>query len=270
MRRFISAPVVGVKSYANGNFLLGVHAPEIAETCRPGQFVMISQDSETSFPAPLLKRALAIYSQHWPGEDRGALTFIGKVVGDGTRLLSRLCKQDKVGLIGPLGNGFQVGPDESQVTIMVAGGTGIASFFMLASQLLSQGRRACLVYGGRSRDDLVGLDDFRDLGIATYVTTEDGTDGLQGLVTQGLERALSDHSTDSVSLLTCGPTGMMRAVSSIASERGVGCQISVENRMGCGFGVCLGCTVKTTDGYKLACTEGPVFDAAQFEWEPER
>jgi dihydroorotate dehydrogenase electron transfer subunit len=114
---------------------------------------------------------------------------------------------------------------------------------------------------------MVGLEDFRQLEIPVIPTTEDGTLGRRGLVTAALGDCLAELPAALANLYTCGPNPMMQAVSAMAKERGIPCQISVEMKMACGFGVCLGCTVKTRGSYRLACTHGPVFDADDFVWE---
>lgn len=265
MMRAARAPVLALRRLANDHFLLAVQAGEIARTCRPGQFVMVAGDDGMQVPSPLLKRALAVYSTRFESS-REAVTLLFKVIGDGTRRLASLHEGDRVNLIGPLGNGFDAREAAGRTTVLVAGGIGIASFLLLAENLQSSGEAVSLVFGGRTQHDLVGLEDFRRIGIPVQVTTDDGSLGIHGLVTDGLEKALQGARNGDPIVLACGPTPMMRAVARMAAERRIPCRISVENRMACGFGVCLGCTVKLRQGYRLACTHGPVFDAEAFVW----
>lgn len=265
-----SALVIENRQLPGNGALLVLQAPEIARRCLPGQFVMAAEEAGMDQPFPLLKRALAVYSTRFEGQE-GVLSLLLKVVGDGTRRLVSLRPGDQVSLVGPLGNGFSLQEGRGKVCYLVAGGIGIASFYLLAEELLAQGGRPSLVYGARSRQDLAGIGDFEALGLPVYVSTEDGSRGIRGLVTSALQEAVTDHSGKPAIIYTCGPTPMMQAVSRWAAARSLPCRISVENRMACGFGVCLGCTVLTAQGYRLACTHGPVFDSAHFVWEsPQR
>lgn len=263
MSRTCVAPVVGAEAYGNDNFLLVVEAAEMAEECLPGQFVMAAEESGALYPSPLLKRALAVYSTRWEGRS-GVITLLLKVVGDGTRRLASLRAGDRVSLVGPLGNGFSLDEAAGRQSFLVAGGIGIASFLLLAQQLVARDEKAVLVYGARSASDLIGIEDFERLGMPVYVSTDDGSRGAHGLVTAALERAVQEETARDAIIFTCGPTPMMQAVAEWGAQHSLACRISVENRMACGFGVCLGCTVKTHQGYRLACTHGPVFEAESF------
>ena len=265
MIHVVQAPVVGSAGYPGDNHLLALRSREIAGSAKPGQFVMAGPVDSLS--DPLLKRALAVYSI--PGADGEVLTLLIKVVGPGTRQLAALREGDRVALIGPLGNGFDTSLARGRVSLLVAGGVGIASVFLLAKELGDAGEEVHLLYGARSARDLVGLRDFQDLGIRVRVATEDGTRGVRGRVTRILEPYLRRWPAPELALYTCGPNPMMEAVSRLASDHGVGCQVSVETPMACGFGVCLGCSVRTVRSYRLACTHGPVFDAREVVWETE-
>ena len=263
----VEAPVVENVRFPGHNYLLSVRAPEVARDILPGQFVMASGAEGLSTPSPLLKRALAVYSS---GEEEGQKTIIKlllKVVGDGTRRLAALAPGDTVSLIGPLGNGFDLEKGKRKINLLVAGGIGIASFYLLANTLKANGEELRLIYGGRSAVDLVGLDDFQRLGVPILNTTDDGSLGLKGLVTEGLSECLSSLPSHNLNMYVCGPNPMMKATASVAAHHGIPCQISVEAKMACGFGVCLGCSVKTLHSYRLACQHGPVFDAPEFVWE---
>ncbi len=262
-----SAPLTAVHSLPRDNYVLTVAAPEIALSVLPGQFVMVAAAGQSVVPNPLLKRALAVYTVSDRKSGTPQITLLLRVVGEGTRRLAELRAGALLDLVGPLGNGFDLERARSRISLLVAGGTGIASVYLLAEQLLREGEDARLVYGGRSNEDLVGLKEFQALGMPIVVTTEDGSAGVRGLVTDGLNRVLTEFPDRLANIYTCGPTAMMQAVSQVAVERDIPCQLSVEVKMACGFGVCLGCTVKTKGSYRLACTHGPVFDAAEFEWE---
>jgi len=241
---------------------LRLQCPEIASSASPGQFVMASVESSDEIPSPILKRALAVYSA-----DNDSFSLLIRIAGDGTRKICRLAPGNHLNLVGPLGNGFNLERARGKYSIITAGGSGIASVYLLARGLRKLGEDVCLVYGGRSASDLAGLSDFQALKIPIYTATEDGSSGFEGLVTGALEHALADQGGKSLNMYACGPNPMMKAVSSLASDRSIPCQISVEIKMACGFGVCLGCAVKTTGGNRLACSHGPVFEASEFIWE---
>lgn len=217
---------------------------------RPGQFAMLSLDPSGVRRDPLLGRPMAIYRG---GAER--LEFRFKVVGRGTRILAGLSRGAPVGLVGPLGNGF---PDPPAGAVLVGGGTGIASLHELASQAP---RPVSVLLGGRTRREVMGLSDFEALGVDLRVATEDGSAGHKGLVTE----LLRPHASQAV--FACGPAAMMRAAARIARAAGASCWVSLETPMACGFGICLGCAVRTKRGFRYVCTHGPVFEAADLAWE---
>lgn len=263
----IKVPVVENRQYPNDSLILAVRAPEIAQSVVPGQFVMVAAADRGTAPAPLLKRALAVYSVHTEDGHPSIVTFLVKIVGEGTQRLNSLRPGELIDLVGPLGNGFDLNRGKGRINFLVVGGTGVASVYLLAETWYRRGEEVHLVYGGRSANYLIGLNDFKKLGIPTFVTTEDGSLGHRGLVTEGFQEYLGQFPAEHSNICTCGPNAMMEAVTAVAESRGIPCQISVESKMACGFGVCLGCTVKTLDSYRLACTHGPVFDGDRFVWE---
>jgi dihydroorotate dehydrogenase electron transfer subunit len=263
----IEAPVLDIDVHPNDNFIIAIEDSELAHTTRPGQFVMVGPQVAETIPYPLLKRALAVYRTGQGPEGVGAAFFLIKVVGEGTRQLASLNRGDLVDLIGPLGNGFDLERAKGRVNFLVVGGTGIASVYLLAEYLRQYGEEIHLIYGGQTADDLVGLDDFERLEIPIVVATDDGSQGFHGLVTDAFFKHLKSFPLDRSNIYTCGPNPMMQTVTEFAKAEGIPCQLSVESKMGCGFGVCLGCSVMTTAANRLACTDGPVFDATEFIWE---
>jgi dihydroorotate dehydrogenase electron transfer subunit len=217
---------------------------------RPGQFAMLGLDPERRHRDPLLPRPMAVYRG-----GRGELEFRFKVVGRGTRIMAELRRGDRVSVLGPLGNGF---PPLSGPAILVGGGTGIASLYELARDATTRPR---VLLGGRSRADILGLDDFAALPIELEVATDDGSLGHRGVVTELLAPAPGEV------VYACGPLAMMQRAHALAAAAGARCHVSLENPMACGFGVCLGCVVKTPAGFRYVCTHGPVFDAATLGWE---
>ncbi len=216
---------------------------------RPGQFAMLGLTPTLVNRDPLLPRPMAIYRG-----DASALEFRFKVVGRGTRIMAELPPGASVSVLGPLGNGFAV-PDGPAT--LVGGGSGIASLYELA-QARSPGLRVLL--GGRSRADILGLEDFEQLDLDLALATDDGSLGHQGLVTDLLAPRAGE------TLYACGPLGMMQAAQGLARAARARCLVSLENNMACGFGVCLGCVVKTPAGFRYVCTHGPVFDADALGW----
>ena len=269
MSYVLEAPVVENLRFPGHNYLLAIRAPEIAEKALPGQFVMAAEVEDQPLPYPLLKRALAVYSLRAEAGRKSVITLLLKIVGDGTRRLATMQPGDSVSLIGPLGNGFDLAPAQSRISFLLAGGIGIASFYLLADELRKAGEEVHLIFGGRSAADLVGLEDFKKIGIPVFVTTDDGSLGFRGMITDGLREYMRNFSPQELVFYTCGPHRMMQAVASIASSAGIPCQASVEARMACGFGVCLGCSVRTISSYRLTCRHGPVFAADEIVWQED-
>ncbi len=217
---------------------------------RSGQFAMLRLDARGLRHDPLLPRPMAIY--RGSGE---RIEFRFKAVGRGTRLLAALAPGAELGVVGPLGNGFE--PADAR-SILVGGGTGIASLYELAASA-PPGARVLL--GGRTRSEILGLDDFARLPVSLEIATEDGSLGSRGLVTERLAPRAAD------TVYACGPTAMMRRCAEIAAAAGARCLASLEAHMACGYGVCLGCAVPTKERFRYVCTHGPVFDAATLAWE---
>jgi dihydroorotate dehydrogenase electron transfer subunit len=212
---------------------------------------------------PLLPRPFSI---HRLIQKQGLVTgleLLYKVVGKGTRLLSHLQSGDLLAMTGPLGKGFEIPTQLSKATI-VAGGIGVAPMVFLAQTLTeSRGDLASIevFIGGRTRIDLLCLQNFAALGLAVHVTTDDGSSGDQCLVTDPLDMAVAKNRPDII--CACGPMEMLTCVARIAEKHNVCCQVSIETMMACGMGACLGCAVAArehTRRYLHACKDGPVFD----------
>lgn len=211
---------------------------------------MLSLDPRALRHDPLLPRPMAVYR----GEGE-RLEFRFKVVGRGTELLATLPEGTSLGVVGPLGNGF---PSPGGRPVLVGGGTGIASLYELAASSAGATR---VLLGGRSRGDILGLEDFEALEVQLEIATEDGSLGHRGRVTELLKPGPEDR------VYACGPTPMMARARELAREGGAACWVSLEIPMACGFGVCLGCAVRTVAGVRYVCTNGPVFEAEELLWE---
>lgn len=233
----------------------------------PGQFAMLSPGALSEVPRtdPLLPRPMAIYRADPDGE---RVEILYKVAGRGTALLAETLPGQRLGWVGPLGRCFG-GPAPGERSLLVAGGTGIASVYELARRVAGAGGEVRVLLGARRADDLMGVADFEALagaGIALQVATEDGSRGRTGLVTELLEVSLAEPGAARV--FACGPTPMMRRCAELAAAARVPCVASLENHMACGFGVCLGCAAPlAAGGFALVCRDGPMFDAGAIEWE---
>jgi len=233
----------------------------------PGQFAMLSPGATGAAPRfdPLLPRPMAVYRAA-PEPGGAAVEILYKVSGRGTQLLADAQPDERVRLVGPLGTGFPL-PAAGQRALLVGGGTGIASLHDLAAAARARGPVVVLL-GARSAGDLMGREDFAALGVELRLATEDGSAGRRGLVTALLEEALAEPGAGDDLVYACGPTPMMRRAAELAAERGRRCVVSLENRMACGFGVCLGCAVpRAGGGFALVCRDGPVLDAGAIAWE---
>jgi dihydroorotate dehydrogenase electron transfer subunit len=242
------ARVISSRQVMPGTFLTWLESPDIAQSAQPGQFVMVLCGEET-----VLRRPLSI---HRVEGDRLALLFA--VIGKGTQWLAEREPGDGVDVVGPLGNGFTLSPD-SRNLLLVAGGMGIAPLCYLAEYAVRQGKDVRLLYGttGRNRYPVPA-------GIAEVAATEDGSIGSSGLVTN----LIPEHIDWADRVFACGPPEMYRDMASrVEMFAGKPVQVSLETRMGCGRGICYACTVKTLNGLKQVCTDGPVFGLDEIVWD---
>jgi dihydroorotate dehydrogenase electron transfer subunit len=242
---------------ASGVGLVVLHAPRTAETVRPGQFVhlRISRDS-----ACLLRRPFSVHRVR--GE---RIEILYQVLGAGTRLLAERSVGEEMDLLGPLGHGWEIPPGIAHA-LLVAGGLGAAPLGMLAEELAARGVAVTVAAGAPCEERLLARELFETVARRVEVATDDGSCGTQGFVTGVCENLLADEALDVV--YTCGPEPMQRIVAAQAAAAGVPCQVSLERLMACGIGACLSCVVRTSEGLKLACVDGPVFDAAALIWDP--
>jgi len=264
--------VLSNQEISPGYFRMRILAPGFGASARPGQFVMFRV--QRSLP-PLLRRPFGIFRTGFLPPDcdglppKEYLEILYKVVGRGTGIMQELHEGDRVEVLGPLGRGFDLGR-AGREKILVGGGIGLVPLFMLASELISNGN-VRLLMGGRTRDDILAVTEFERLGVETYVSTDDGSLGEEGVVTRVLERKLEKFPDAEV--YACGPMQMIRAVYDICHELGTPLQVSLEALMACGVGACLGCVVKGAGHseeqprYLCTCKAGPVFNADLLDWE---
>ncbi len=236
--------------------------------CRPGQFVMLEAGQRLE---PFLRRAFSIHDVS-KGSEGTWIDVLGKVVGRATDLLARARDGEEVGVLGPLGRGFDLEPGKNSSEgrlALVAGGVGSAPLLILAHRLAEMGRTVDFFYGGRSRSDLSRSELFRrvaeDSGGVYRATTEDGSAGERGLVTESLEAVLENG--DHEFIYSCGPMPLLAALASMSGRLGIPGEAALETPMGCGFGACLGCAVPHAEGrWALCCKEGPVFRFDEVRW----
>lgn len=252
-------------------FALGIYCPPIADRIKPGQFVMLKVSDDNS---PLLRRPFSVYKSypeaHPEKRKRGHLFILYKEVGRGTRKMTRLRKGQKVDLIGPLGNGFTPPPlPSSGSSILIGGGMGIVSLYPLAEALDTGG--LFVFIGGKAEDDVMCVEDFRKFSSNIFIATEDGSLGFQGTVVDlFLSQRKRFKSEGKYYLYACGPVAMLKAVAGVVEIKKFVSQASLEARMGCGFGACWGCVVKTNHPktpYQRVCEDGPVFRLEDIAWE---
>lgn len=255
----LAAPVIGMRVLSPEYYLLRLHAPAIARAAQPGQFAMLRPAAEGAID-PLLGRPISIYRAN---AKTGDVDFIFKVVGRGTAMLAETALGETITVLGPIGNGFRV-PEGAQRVALVGGGVGMPPLYFLA-QRLKQTRPDCtatLFYGGRSRADLLQLKEWSALGVPVQAATDDGSFGHHGLVTAPLQAHLAEFDF----LVACGPKPMLRAVQRLALDAGLPGQLSLEERMACGVGACLGCVCATVEGKRRICVDGPVFALEEVEF----
>jgi dihydroorotate dehydrogenase electron transfer subunit len=240
-------------------FRLVARAPQIAPLVQPGQFAHVRI---LPLKEALLRRPFSIFQV---SGDR--LSILYKTIGKGTEVLSRMRPGEELSMIGPLGHGFTVPRPGGETPLLVAGGYGMAALYLLAQRSPQKG---IVFVGGRRRVDILCEEEFRALGWEVRVTTEDGSHGETGLVTRALLAELK-RPTPGRKLFACGPTPMLKAVGRLAAEFDLPAELSLDEHMGCGIGVCLTCVVPIKAGdsweYQRTCTDGPVFDSRQVAWE---
>ena len=212
---------------------------------RPGQFVNVKLEGL------FLRRPISVFDR-----EEDAITLIYRTVGVGTRRLSEMKAGETLDVLTGLGNGYDL-TRAGDRPLLLGGGAGVPPLYWLARVLREQGKRVTAVLGFNSAEDVFAEEDFRKLGCETTVTTADGSHGVRGFVTDAMPEEYSYF-------YACGPEPMMRAVDRIAKTDG---EFSLEERMGCGFGACMGCSCRTRDGMKRICREGPVLRRGEILWE---
>lgn len=223
---------------------------------KPGQFVQVRVDNS---PSTYLRRPISI---HNVDREANELWLLVRLTGEGTRHLALLGAGDTLNVVLPLGNGFTMPAQADEHPLLVGGGVGVAPLLYAGLRMREMGVEPTFLLGARSKDDLLQMDEFRRVG-RVFVTTEDGSEGEQGFVTQHSLLAAERFTRISV----CGPKPMMVAVARFARQAQVACEVSLENMMACGLGACLCCVEDTDEGHVCVCKEGPVFDIEKLKWQ---
>jgi dihydroorotate dehydrogenase electron transfer subunit len=241
-----------------------MHCPAIAKNSTPGQFINIKVNDEL---IPLLRKPFSLCRR---STSEGWIEVLWKIVGKGTRIMSEYRVGESINVLGPLGRGFDI-PPGIQKALLVGGGLGVAPLPFLCEDLVNAGKSVVVFLGAKSVDELAFIEVFKQMDAEVITTTEDGSQGERGLVTDALEDYLNQGPTpnDQWYLYSCGPTGLLNEIIEITERFNIEGQISIETMMGCGFGICMGCPVRVredyADGglYRLTCVDGPVFNARE-------
>jgi dihydroorotate dehydrogenase electron transfer subunit len=273
-RRYqIKARIVRNAHLTGKYYKLRLAAAKIARIAQPGQFVTLRVSEGYQ---PLLRRPFSIHRiVHSPQSivqrkskdlKQECIEILYEVVGKGTELLSKKKPGQYLDILGPLGKGFSV--SDSRYSLLVGGGMGIAPLLFLAQRLIGQTAKAkhlipLVLIGAKTKKQLLAQKEFASLGCSVKIATDDGSAGFNGQATDLLKHLLSRIKYRESSIYACGPELMLSKIAGIARQRNIPAQISLDEYMACGLGVCLGCMIKTKNGQKLVCRDGPVFDASE-------
>ena len=219
---------------------------DVSDITAPGQFINIKLDGL------YLRRPISVYDK-----DDTSVTIIYKVVGKGTEQMRQMKQGETLDVLTGLGNGYDLSVS-GEKPLLLGGGVGVPPLYMLAKRLIAEGRQVSVILGFNTKQEIFCEEEFRALGADVTVTTADGSYGVKGFVTDAMK------NTDYTYFYTCGPEPMLKAIYRTCQTEG---QFSFEERMGCGFGACMGCSCKTITGYKRICKDGPVMRKEEILWE---
>lgn len=262
MSELVMAELVGKEQLKPDIFKFSVKAPSIVKNSKPGNFIEIRVTDQTE---PFLRRPISIYNLD---RENGILEFIFQVKGKGTEILARREVGAQIDIVGPIGYGTFQYEDYDNIAI-IGGGIGVFPLYELAKCAKQENKNVTTYLGFRSKDFVVLEDEFKKVSNQLILTTDDGSYAEKGFAINFLEKDIEAGKVDSI--YACGPLPMLKAVQKLAIEKDIPCQISLEEKMACGLGVCLGCAVKTAKSPKDApeywhvCKAGPVFNAKDVE-----
>lgn len=253
--------VVAHRQVTSSLYEIEMIAPAISRECMPGKFVHVRPGLTND---PLLRRPLSIYDVD---HKLGSVTLLYKVVGRGTDMLTKVRPKEYVDLMGPHGRGFSLSESPSRC-LLVGGGVGIAPLVYLARVLVERKCKVKVLYGTASRSDLAGFERIREIGVEFMPATMDGSAGYRGVVSDLLREKIAPAEVDFI--YTCGPEMMMAAVTDFARQHNIPGEVSLEEKMACGVGACLGCARKLKPDdtqYVKVCKDGPVFSMNEVQFE---
>jgi dihydroorotate dehydrogenase electron transfer subunit len=256
IRKFVhDLQIVRYEQLNKRHFVIELLAPEKLPLMLPGQF---SQALVEDSPSTFLRRPFSIHSVDY---QKNTITLLIQIKGEGTRHLSRLKEGDKLNLIYPLGSSFSI-PDTKDV-LLVGGGCGVAPLLFLAQFLNQYHIQPTILLGFRNKEEVSEIETYSKYG-KVLLTTDDGSAGEKGLVVD--HSIFQREKLEFKKICCCGPDAMMMAVAKIARMHRISCEVSLENTMACGFGVCLCCITPTDKGNERVCVEGPVFNINRLKW----
>jgi len=266
----IKVKILSRKEVAPNIYLMKLKASEIAQDALPGQFIHIKCSKDNY---PLLRRPLSI---HRIDKEKEEIYILFQVAGEGTKLLSQRVIGDDLDIMGPIGNGFNIYPESKKIMI-VGGGIGVAPLLALCEESIRKGKEVRVLIGAQKKELVIGEESFKVLGAKVDVATDDGSYKYKGLVTDLLKETIIEEGWLPDQIFTCGPKPMLRKIVEISLDNYIDCQVSLEERMACGIGACLGCVckIKTRDkkddkvkyGYKKVCIDGPIFKGSEVVWD---
>jgi len=238
----------------NDIFILEISGNSYFPSLKPGQFAQVKVEGS---PETFLRRPISIHDIDY---ERNTIKMLMQIAGKGTEKLSNLKKGETLNIIYPLGNSFSLPAENSQV-LLIGGGCGVAPLMFLGKYLKSKGYKPEILLGFRNSNRIIEYDEYSGIG-PVYLTTEDGSKGEKGFVTD--HTVLKDRHFDHI--CCCGPESMMKAVAGYCFKNQITCEVSLEHLMACGFGVCLCCVVDTVKGNLCTCVDGPVFNTKELKW----
>jgi dihydroorotate dehydrogenase electron transfer subunit len=254
-KRIADLKVSGTRRLNNDFFIIELAGDHKLPEMKPGQFAQVKVEGS---PSTFLRRPISLHDVDY---GTNTLKLLVQVAGEGTRKLSELSNGEYVNIIYPLGNSFTI-PSHNEKILLVGGGCGVAPLLFLAKTLKSSGFTFDILLGFRNKERIIEYDQYLSLG-RVYMTTEDGSVGEKGFVTS---HSVMVEENNYTRVYCCGPEAMMKAVAHWARQNNAECEVSLENLMACGIGVCLCCVVDTTKGHLCTCTEGPVFNINDLKW----
>jgi dihydroorotate dehydrogenase electron transfer subunit len=259
------AKIISNINLTSNYYKLSLELPEFARIARPGQFLMIRVNQDYN---PFIRRPFSIHSVSLKSKAaESSIAILYEAVGVGTELLSKKKTGQYLDVLGPLGNGFSI--LDARFSILVGGGIGIAPLLFLAEQASIQYPASSIqvLIGANTKREILCQKKFAKLGFSVKISTNDGSTGFRGNVTELLRRILlTTHNSQLTTIYACGPKSMLREISLISQQNSIPAQVSLDEYMACGLGVCMGCMIKTKKAHRFVCRDGPVFDASEISW----